>query len=348
MGRLFKPFASNPFVIALYYGEQKPKNLGFLTDFVMEYNSLRKSAVIFSGKTFNVEISAVICDAPARSFVKNVKGHSGYSGCERCIQTGEWRGKMTFPDMDAQLRSDDDFASMLDEDHHLGPSPLAGLGIGMISHFVLDYMHLVCLGIVRRLLLTWMQGPLSCRLGSRVVCSISEGLVDLKSHIPVEFCRKLRSLAEIKRWKATEFRTFLLYTGPIVLLRKLSDAMCNNFLLLHVALFILLSDELCSKYSEFAGELLKLFVQHCSDLYGKDMLVYKVHSLIHLVDNAKHFGALDNVSGFPSENFLGTLIQLVRKPGRPLQQVVLRLREREKRLTFMVGACKELKMKPKK
>ena len=43
---------------------------------------------------------------------------AGYSGCERCMQSGEWAGKMTFPEMDAQLRSDISFDEMSDDDHH--------------------------------------------------------------------------------------------------------------------------------------------------------------------------------------------------------------------------------------
>ena len=149
MGQIRSPFVSFPFVIALYYGQHKPTNLDFLNDFVDEYDVLRPNGLTFSGHTFSIIVSAVVCDAPARALVKNIKGHGGYSGCEWCVQTGEWKGKMTFPDMKSQHRADENFEKMLGDDHHLGPSPLTGKGIGMVSQFVLDYMHLVCLGIVR-------------------------------------------------------------------------------------------------------------------------------------------------------------------------------------------------------
>ena len=38
---------------------------------------------------------------------------------------------------------------------------------------------------------------------------------------PREFARGPRTTADLLRYKATEFRQFLLYTGPVVLLNKL-------------------------------------------------------------------------------------------------------------------------------
>ena len=100
----------------------------------------------------------------------------------------------------------------------------------MVSQFPLDYMHLVCLGVTRRLILLWMMGPLRVRIGSNMVRQISESLTSLAAYVPREFARKPSSLPEVKRWKATEFRQFLLYTEPVVLCHKLSDAMYKNFL----------------------------------------------------------------------------------------------------------------------
>ena len=155
---------------------------------------------------------------------------------------------------------------MADEGHHRGPSPFRELNIGMVSQFPLDYMHLVCLGVMRRLLWLWRKGPLQGRISSRNLGSISNLLVGLVGFIPGEFSRKPRPLMEVDRWKATEFRQLLLYTGPVVLLGNLRDALYKNFLLLHVALYILVSPSLCQQYCDYAEQLLVLFVTHYSDL----------------------------------------------------------------------------------
>ena len=119
------------------------------------------------------------------------------------------------------------------------------------------------------------------------------------------------------RWKATEFRQFLLYTGPIVLLNKVSGVVYKNFLFLFVAIHILVNRELCHLYSDYAHKVLILFVQRFQTIYGRNMLVYNVHGLVHLAEDASRFGCLDNTSAFPVENFLRTLKRMVRKPSFP-------------------------------
>ena len=92
------------------------------------------------------------------------------------------------------------------------------------------------LGVVRRTITTWLRGPLSCRLLTRKVIEASEVLERLRSYTPFELYRKPRGLADIDRWKATEFRQFLLFTSPLVLQKFLPEALYKHFMLLHVAL----------------------------------------------------------------------------------------------------------------
>ena len=201
-------------------------------------------------------------------------------------------------------------------------------------------MHLVCLGVMRRLLWLWRKGPLQGRISSRNLGSISNLLVGLVGFIPGEFSRKPRSLMEVDRWKATEFRQLLLYTGPVVLLGNLRDALYKNFLLLHVALYILVSPSLCQQYCDYAEQLLVLFVTHYSDLYGRNMVVYNVHCLVHLANEVRIYGCLDTISAFPFENFMQFIKRLIRKPNLPLQQAIHRLSE-------MKGRSQSVKKEPK-
>lgn len=321
-----------PFLIGIlepyYSGTSKPNNLhDCFSNFIQEYEELKTNTLSFDGKNVHLEIHSVICDAPARAFVKCVKSFSGYHGCDKCAQEGEWRGKMTFPKTDAQLRTDTSFLNRTDEEHHKGLSPFVALNMGMVTQFPIDYMHLVCLGVTKRFLLLLMKGPLKCRLSANSIKSISENLEALKNNVPSEFARKSRTINEIDRWKATEYRQFLLYTGLVVLHGIVHLNIYQNFLLLHIGIHILLNDTLSSAYNQYAHDILEGFVNHFSDIFGKDMVVYNVHDLVHLSEDAKVYGSLDNISSFPFENFLAKLKRMVRKPTFPLSQIIRRLSE---------------------
>lgn len=52
-----------------------------------------------------------------------------------------------------------------------------------------------------------------------------------------------------------------------------------------------------------------------------------MHSLIHLYDDVRHFGALDSFSAFAFETELGRMKRLLRSGNMPLRQVCGRLSE---------------------
>ena len=239
--------------------------------------------------------------------VKQVKGHAGYHGCDKCSQKGVCIDKMTLPDVDAPVRTDADFNRHTDSRHHIDVSSLQALSLGMVSQFPLDCVHLVCLGVVRRLLWLWSKSPIqkNIRISAQSVRRISQGLTNLNKYIPVEFARKFRSLDEMDRWKATgQVRQFLLYSGPIVLKGGFSSS-TNTLLLFWI--YCLVNPAYYMIHSQYAHERLHLFVSQAGQLYGRDVLVYNVHGLIHLAADVPNVGPLDNYSAFPFENFLGKL-----------------------------------------
>ena len=104
----------------------------------------------------------------------------------------------------------------------------------------------------------------------------------------------------------------------------------DTFLLLFIGIYCLVTPAYYMSHCQYTHELLHLFVSQAGQLYGRDVLVYNVHGLIHLAADVQNFGPLDSYSAFPFENFLGKLKKLVRKPNLPLQQVIHRLSEKKK------------------
>lgn len=197
----------------------------------------------------------------------------------------------------------------------------------MVDQFPIDYMHQLCLGVMRKLLLIWIKGNRDVRISSRHVVEISERLINLKPAIPSKFARKPRGLNELERWKATEFRQLLLYTGQLVLKGIIRQELYVHFLSLAIASRILVSPTLVNTHWEYASELLVYFVEQGQVLYGKEFLVYNVHSMIHLAADAKHYGGLDKCSSFPFENYMHKLKKMVRSGTNPLAQLVKRISE---------------------
>lgn len=321
-----------PILVALYCGETKPMSISdFLSPFVTELKLLLTHGIYINSMKLVVKISSIIADAPARSFVKCVKGHTAYHGCERCDDEGDYfENRVVYSPTCAQERSNISFRCKQDEFHHQYnlESPFLDLEVDMIHDFVLDYMHLVCLGVTRKLLFLWLSGPLKTRLPARLSRKISDFLQNCVSSIPSEFSRKPRSLKDIHRFKATEYRQFLLYTGPSALLGVLDSKLYVHFLYLHCAMKILLSDKASvPNFNSLAKYLLEKFVKIGQEYYGQEFVVYNVHNLLHIADDGIRYGNLDNISAFPFENYMQKLKRYVRGQRMQLEQVINRVYE---------------------
>ena len=109
-----------------------------------------------------------------------------------------------------------------------------------------NYMHLVCLGVIKSMLTFLKQGPRICKLPNAMVQDISYILISLSGKKPSEFIRQPRSLTEIEHWNVTEFRQILLCTGPLALKSVIDKDLYQHFLTLHVSMSILLNS--CNEY----------------------------------------------------------------------------------------------------
>lgn len=268
-------------------------------------------------------------DAPAKSFVLRVKGHNAYFGCTKCTVEGEFlNNRMCYPNLNSSLRTDENFRKKKYDDFQLDETPLLCLNIDIIKSFPLDYMHLVCLGVMKRLLLFWVKGNMGVRMTNVDIVIVNNELKRFRKVIcSQDFSRLPRSLVELDRWKACELRQFLLYSGPLVLINRLKHSQYLHFLTLHCAIRILCTPNLCKKYNAYAKNLLHYFVNNYRNLYGIEYVTHNVHNLIHLADDVLTYGPLDNFSAFKFENYMSKIKTMLKSSNYPLQQFVNRLQE---------------------
>ncbi|XP_031328848.1 uncharacterized protein LOC116159899 isoform X1 [Photinus pyralis] len=331
-------FKTHILLIGLYHGADKPMDSNdLLQEFVEESISLYNNGIILNGIICKIRIVMLTCDLPAKSYVLKTKGHMGYFSCSKCKQEGDHVERvLCFPETSFIKRTDDDFRRQTQSEHHIGCSILTKLPqFNMIRDAPLDYMHLICLGVVKRILAGKKHGLIfgkpPYKLPSRDINNISERLKIMSKFIPMEFSRKTRPITECRLYKASEFRFFLLYAAPVVLRGIVKKAIYNNILTLHLATSILISREFhChSDYLKYANDLMLHFVQTSLKLYGADFVAHNVHCLLHIADDVKYFGELDNFSAFPYENYMQKLKNILRKHHKPLQQVIRRSMETE-------------------
>ncbi|KAJ8680789.1 hypothetical protein QAD02_016576 [Eretmocerus hayati] len=320
----------DPWAIAIHSGRGKPKCLcQYLWKFIGELNTLQQEGIVIDGIDFKLEVMSIVADTPARAFIKRTKGHTGFCCCERCTVIGfNEDGRTIFPANEGVPRTDESFRNQDDKEHHqkdgISPLLLVRPHLNMILLFVLDFMHLVCLGVTKKLMTEYWVVLSSKILGRTELLRFELRLKNLKNQLPEEFQRSTRSLDEICKWKATEFRFFVLYAGIAVLKDVLPKAYYEHFLLFSMPCRILCSKDYHKVYIKEAKMYLETFVKTAShpSLYGLKVLVINLHNLLHLADDVENMGcSLMDYSAFCFENFLGKLKGVVEGGNKPLIQL---------------------------
>ncbi|XP_022160042.1 uncharacterized protein LOC111026297 [Myzus persicae] len=300
----------NIFIIGAYHGKTKPLDCNtFLFDFVRELKVLIIDGFFFDNKKIHVEIRALICDAPAKSFVLNTKGHTGKVSCVRCQNVGKWvTDRVCFTEVGSPSRTHNDFMNYKDPIFHNGKTILTELpNFDLVKSIPFDYMHCVCIGVMKKLLLFWIGAPKhkqNMSLPATLINALDIKLNQLSVYIPIEFQRRFSEnsrkhpLHDASRWKATELRQCLLYLGFIIFRNFLNDEVYDHFLELFVAIRIL--------------------------------------STQSSTEDVKHFGSLNCYSAFPFESFMQPLKKKIKTGVRPLQQLARRYAEKRAYSSYML------------
>lgn len=185
----------------------------------------------------------------------------------RCCIHGEWEGRVVYNEKSPRIpRTDSEFEDFHYESHQKKVSPLTKVS-KCVSGFPLDSMHMVYLGVVRRML-SFLRKKSKAKISLRQWKELSDLHENLNGCLPSEFNCQPRSLFEVDRWKATEFKFFLLITGVIILKKVLSKMLYEHFLLLSVAIRIFIMEQNRDSLHNTTIRFLERFVREAKPLYG--------------------------------------------------------------------------------
>lgn len=123
------------------------------------------------GKQYTLTLKCFVCDTPARAFLNCTVRYTAKFACERCTVRGKKDSKTTvYSSTNCPERTDQSFRVMQQRDHHHTPSSLLHINppINMIFIFLLDFMHLCFLRVMKKLLEWWMNDNLNVRFGIRI------------------------------------------------------------------------------------------------------------------------------------------------------------------------------------
>lgn len=262
-----------------------------------------------------------------------LKGPTGYYGCPRCITEGEYHSnRICFPELNAQLRSDQNFRSRFQPEHHNSTSLFESLlGVSCISQVPLDSMHLLYACMTNRLLFWYVTNAVNFKfkLPSSQLDIIKNKLEIAALSQPSEFSRQVKDIRQHKQFKCTQHRVFLLYLSIVVLKDVIPKFQYEHFLLLYVGVRILSDEKHFKLNNSIAKDMLNNYVKILGSNFGKFRLIYSFHMLIHLADETLiQNEPLDRFAMWPFETANASLKPFTLRQGAYLQQSYNRTIER--------------------
>ena len=339
--RVFNVNKSRIGIVGIYVGKKQPNSsVQFFQSLVDEVREIKqKGGIMFKNKLISLQFRCFIADALARAFALNHKYCTAEKPCFKCHVKGVYyinKNKrketktMVYLGTNHDLRTTKEYEDRSDLDFYSPePSALDNIFPKPLFAVLFEYMHLVLLGVMCKLLSAWLDGKFNRleRMSGHDSNTAARRLSLMHEYVPEEFARKPQDIADYEDFKATEFRQILLFDGIIIFRNLLSKHAYYNFLLFHAAIRSLCYYADSEEYLYFAKITLKSVHDQMQNIYTPAFMSYNVHGLLHLAKDAKRFGNLDSYSAFPFENVMGEFAKSIRKPDEYLEQISNRLTE---------------------
>lgn len=197
--------------------------------------------------------------------------------------------------------------------------------LGNLNYFsaaissVADYMHCI-LGIVKKhmeLILDPCRKKMWVNMTDDIgmdhlIAAIDQRIVQIQSNTSV--IRELRLLKDIALWKASEFRSWLLFYFIACLKGFLKDKYLVHLALLSKATNLLLQKTVTHYHIECALKLFKIYSFFFQKYFGEENMVYNIHLLSHIPEGVLKFGPIVGHNSFLYEAKNRFILQLCKSP----------------------------------
>ncbi|CAC5361428.1 unnamed protein product [Mytilus coruscus] len=339
----------NMILASLWFGSQKPAMGTFLKPFQHSMKNLYNGIECFSPKRGAFLSKGILlcgtADLPARSILCNHIQYNGAYSCWKCEQQGTsaavGKGQTrVFPFDEANPKGPERTVHNVIENAHQalngtngassvvkgikGPSWLSFFPeFDIVNGIAIDYMHGVLLGVQKLLLELWFAQKHSSQPFNffQKLCQVDERLIRIRP--TTEITRLPRTIQnDLKYWKASEYRSFLLYYGAPVLHGILDRERWSHYLLLVNAMHVLLKYGSTDEEVNEAELYLLEFCKNFPRLYNGCYMRLNIHQLLHLADCVRNLGPLYTHSCFSSEDKNGALIRMIRGTQNIDSQIV--------------------------
>lgn len=331
----------NLLLVGLHVGKKAPNMNVFFYPFFTEMTALEEEVVHMNQNrreySFRFVLSHCVVDLQAKTKVQGIKPCNSLSACTYCLHPGASvpnvkKGsfiRYIHEDVTSPLRGHTDtIEAMLSVKENIpinGVERMSCFGrlqnFDVIFSFLYDYMHQILLGPVKLLLHAWFDKHNSKEwfyVTPKRQLIINGRLAKIKS---LEYSMNPRPIGELKKFKAKDFRNFLLYYIVPCFQGVLSEKCLNHFKLLSAAIYMLLKKTITAQDVSTAKAKLMDFVKEFEVLYGKHRVTMNIHLITHIPLLIQLSGPLWVQSAFFFESNNGILVKSIKGPTHVLSQI---------------------------
>ena len=328
----------NILICGVWYGKMKPPMQVLFDIIFTPYLDSINSSFKIDEFIFSLSIKFIIADKPARSSILNMQSSNAEYFCPVCLaksQTIVINSKrhvfvpIVEPDK-INFRTHAGFVACAYSSEQTKLPEYGIKGSSFIQNFantniiscnIFDYMHSICLGVIKSLIHHIFFTKPSAYSSLPKIKLFDKVLKQI--HIPSKLNKSFALLADFGIWKAKDFRNFFLFAFPFLFLEE--NVAFKYFIHdLRKGLILLLNN--VSDEDQHESEIcFRRFLVGFSEYFGFQYLTPNFHDLFHLPKMAKSCGSLVDYSGFNFEHVNGALARLCKGNKRFDIQIIKRI-----------------------